>query len=248
VSRVGDLASLGNQSLNGVLLRSGIPGKAQPLVWLLLVAVIVAIALRAAGLTAPAAAMVGCATPAASPISWTHHQVWSVIATMLLLAATEPISRVAGVVALLVMTVSIFDVVQVATSRNAILFLAANARAVCTALLCVLGFGTFRPPATSSGEIPAAVRERRSVFRPSLAALTIGIIAFLLVPLPEQLARTIRPVGLAGLPSVLARYSNGGNLSAYTFSRLPCDANNGKLLTPDELLLGKLTRILEAGH
>jgi alpha-1,2-mannosyltransferase len=262
VSRVGDLASLGNQSINGVLLRSGIPGPAQPLVWLLLVAVIVAIALRrgvvlrAAGLTAPAAAMVGCATLAASPISWTHHQVWSVIAAMLLLATTGPVSRVAGVVALLILTVSIVDVVQVATSNNAILFLAANARAAFTALLCVLGFGAFRRLATGDGRAEAPSRDRR-VFRPSLAALTVGIIAFLLIPLPEQLARTVRPVQLDSLPAALINYEAGFAGRPYcarlpcgphdgacpdlpSYDLPPCDPQSEKVVTPYDLLLGGL--------
>ena len=254
VSRVGDLASLGNQSINGVLLRSGIPGPAQPLVWLLLVAVIVAIGLRravvlrAAGHTAPAAAMVGCASLAASPISWTHHQVWSVIAAMLLLATTGPVSRVAGIVALLILTVSIFDVVQVATSNNAILFLAANARAAFTALLCVLGFGTFRQPATSKDEAEATARDSLRVFRPSLAALIIGIIAFMLIPLPEQLARTVRPVKLDSVPATLVQYEH--SFGAYTCTQLPCGPDDGacielpcgpqlgKLITPADLLIG----------
>ena len=203
VNRVGDLAALGNQSLNGVLLRSGIPGPGRPLVWLVLVAVIVAIALsravalRKAGLTAPAAAMVGCATLAASPISWTHHQVWSVLAAMLLLATTGRVSHVAGVVGLLIMTVSVFDVTSLVTGDNGLLFLAANARAVFTAVLCVVGFGTFH--AVRHDDDSSA----RTVFRPSLAALIVAAIAFLLVPLPAQLAGTVRPVGLPALRPIL---------------------------------------------
>jgi alpha-1,2-mannosyltransferase len=78
-SRIGDLAALGNQSVNGMLLRAGLLPPLRPVVWLLLVAVLVGIALwrgrqlNRNGLPVHAAVLVGCATVAASPVSWTHH-------------------------------------------------------------------------------------------------------------------------------------------------------------------------------
>ena len=51
--------------------------------------------------------LVGCATVAASPVSWTHHQVWTVRAAMLMIAAYGVLRRIAGAVLLLVMIFSV---------------------------------------------------------------------------------------------------------------------------------------------
>ncbi|MGI5215562.1 glycosyltransferase 87 family protein [Plantactinospora sp. CA-290183] len=70
-SRVGNLASLGNQSVHGMLLRAGVDGASFPLLWAALVAVICGVALLRArqmalgGEPAHAAVLVGCATVAA---------------------------------------------------------------------------------------------------------------------------------------------------------------------------------------
>ena len=54
-----------------------------------------------------AAVLVGCATVAASPVSWTHHQVWPVLAAMLLIGASGVTQRAAGAALLAAMVVSL---------------------------------------------------------------------------------------------------------------------------------------------
>ncbi|MBG0567687.1 glycosyltransferase 87 family protein [Actinoplanes aureus] len=98
VSRLGFITSVGNQSLNGALLRLDVPHR--PLLATLLAGTIAAIALwRVAGLRDPRTALVitGAAGVVLSPVSWTHHQVW------LVLAAFLPLIRPARVAVLTVM-------------------------------------------------------------------------------------------------------------------------------------------------
>src|SRR2546430_13438160 len=51
-----------------------------------------------------AAVVVGCATVAASPVSWTHHQVWTVLAGLLLVAGGGRARLTSGLALLVVMT------------------------------------------------------------------------------------------------------------------------------------------------
>ena len=152
-SRIGDLASLGNQSVHGMLLRVGVPPRA---------------ALRlggsrggdlrrgaAAGTPAEldgdpvrAAVLVGCATVAASPVSWTHHQLWTVLAAMLLIATTGVARRFAGVVLLVTMVVSLGAVLARSRRGRGCSSLLENARA----------FGSSRSACSGSAGSPVAAR------------------------------------------------------------------------------------------
>ncbi|XTP10965.1 bifunctional glycosyltransferase 87/phosphatase PAP2 family protein [Streptomyces albus subsp. chlorinus] len=75
-----------NQSLHGALLRAGLRGPAEVAVLLVLVAVVGRLALRRAvryardGQPLLAAAIVGCAAVAASPVAWQHQQLWVLLA------------------------------------------------------------------------------------------------------------------------------------------------------------------------
>jgi alpha-1,2-mannosyltransferase len=93
-ARIGDLASLGNQSLQALLNRAGVDYEDRPIVWGILVVAISGLALWQDGAverdgrrahTQPSWS--AARTIAASPVSWTHHQVWTVLAGMLLVAA-----------------------------------------------------------------------------------------------------------------------------------------------------------------
>jgi Glycosyltransferase family 87 len=81
--RIGNLASTGNQSINGMLLRAGVSSTA---VWALLAGVVLVLGLVRAGRAARnghplvGLAIAGAAGVAASPVSWTHHQIWLVLA------------------------------------------------------------------------------------------------------------------------------------------------------------------------
>jgi alpha-1,2-mannosyltransferase len=81
-SRIGDLAQGGNSSLNGVLLRTGLPGVYEKLLWLAMAVCVVSVGLVGARRLwlyqdrLQSVACVGAAEIAISPVSWTHHLVW----------------------------------------------------------------------------------------------------------------------------------------------------------------------------
>ncbi|WP_410811007.1 glycosyltransferase 87 family protein [Micromonospora sp. 067-2] len=198
-SRIGNLASLGNQSLHGMLLRIGVDETVLPLLWAGLVALICAAALlRARQLTVQGrpghgAVLVGCATVAASPVSWTHHQVWPVLAAMLLIGASGVTQRAAGAALLGTMVVSLGAVLSPVSTRPGVQFLFENARALGVCLLCLAGFGGVA--------VAAAARTHR---RPPAgrAWLRIGVTAaaavafFAVQPLPAGADPTFKAYDL----------------------------------------------------
>ncbi len=87
--RVGNIATSGNQSLNGALLRMDVPDT-----WRTALAAVIGLAVVAVALARgsrayrggdPFAAVViiGAAGLVFSPVSWTHHQIWLVLAGLL---------------------------------------------------------------------------------------------------------------------------------------------------------------------
>lgn len=90
VSRLGHITGAGNQSLNGALLRLDVPAHARSVLVLAIGGVIAVAALRrAARLHDPLSGIVvlGSAGVVLSPVSWTHHQVWLILAALLPIAA-----------------------------------------------------------------------------------------------------------------------------------------------------------------
>ena len=89
VSRLGYITSVGNQSLNGALLRYDVAALARSLSVLIVGGIVVVLALRRAARLAydgdwlSAVVVVGAAGVAFSPVSWTHHQVWLVLGALL---------------------------------------------------------------------------------------------------------------------------------------------------------------------
>ncbi len=203
-SRIGNLASLGNQSVHGMLLRLGLPDTTLPLVWAALVAVICAVALLRArqlagqGRPGHAAVLVGCATVAASPVSWTHHQVWPVLAAMLLIGAAGLNRRVAGAALLASMVLSLGVVLGPVSTRPGVQFLFENARTLGVCLLCVAGFGAVAAvtrPAQQAALRPAhRATARRAWLRAGVA--TAAVLAFFAVqPLPAGADPTFKAYG-----------------------------------------------------
>ncbi|MFF0176210.1 glycosyltransferase 87 family protein [Micromonospora profundi] len=196
-SRIGNLASLGNQSLHGMLLRVGVDEATLPLIWAGLVAVICAAALlRARQLTREgrpghAAVLVGCATVAASPVSWTHHQVWPVLAAMLLIGASGVTRRVAGAALLGTMVVSLGAVLSPVSMRPGLQFLFENARAVGVCLLCLVGFGGVAVAATRANRRVAG----RGWLRVGVTA-TVALAFFAVQPLPAGADPTFKAYAL----------------------------------------------------
>lgn len=89
-SRVGDVAVSRNKSLLGLMVRWGLGGDHQRLLWLALAAVIAGLSLWVAGRhhrrgeEFAAALVVGTLSIVLTPISWPHHQVWMPLAALYL--------------------------------------------------------------------------------------------------------------------------------------------------------------------
>jgi alpha-1,2-mannosyltransferase len=81
-NRIGNNAYFSNQSLNGMLRRAF--GSAVPVLWIVLVAIVVAFGVRAAVFASRrhqellGVSLVALVTVLASPVSWIHHLVWIV--------------------------------------------------------------------------------------------------------------------------------------------------------------------------
>lgn len=79
---------VGNQSLHGLLLRLGVSGPLEIVLFLLLATAVVVLGLRRAvryagdGQLLLAAAIVGCVVVAVSPVAWQHQQLWIVLAAV----------------------------------------------------------------------------------------------------------------------------------------------------------------------
>ncbi|WDZ82767.1 glycosyltransferase 87 family protein [Micromonospora cathayae] len=180
-ARIGDLASLGNQSVHGMLLRVGVPAGTLPLLWAALVAVICAVALLRArhlhldGRPGHAVVLVGCATVAASPVSWTHHQIWPVLAAMLLVGARGVTQRVAGGALLTVLVLSLGVLLSRVAPTPGVQFLLENARTLGTVALCLAGFG---------GVAVAAARPAARVWSRVAVAGAVALAFFAVQPLP----------------------------------------------------------------
>jgi alpha-1,2-mannosyltransferase len=99
VSRLGNITSVGNQSLNGALMRLDAPVRS--VIVLVVGGLVAVLALRRAARAASpleALIVVGAASIVLSPVSWTHHQVWLALAVLLPMPA---IGRVAIAVVML---------------------------------------------------------------------------------------------------------------------------------------------------
>jgi alpha-1,2-mannosyltransferase len=97
-----------------------------------------------------AAVLVGCATVAASPVSWTHHQLWTVLAAMLMIAAHGVVRRTAGAALLIVMVLSLGSLLSAVSMRPGLQFLFENARSLAVLAACVAGVGGIAVAATRS--------------------------------------------------------------------------------------------------
>jgi alpha-1,2-mannosyltransferase len=204
-SRIGDLASLGNQSVHGMLLRVGLSPAALPVVWAVLIAAICGAALLRAralhlhGEPVRAAVLVGCATVAVSPVSWTHHQVWTVLAAMLLVAAEGAWRRVAGVVLLIVMTVSLGVALRSVAVYPGWQFLLENARSLGLVAVCVAGVG---------GVAVAGVPRFRAARRVALG-VAMALATLALTPLPAGADPTFKAYQASDLTNPRYFYFTG---------------------------------------
>jgi hypothetical protein len=198
-SRIGDLASLGNQSVHGMLMRAGMSPQSLPLLWAALIALVCGVALLRArriavdGEPVRAAVLVGCATVAASPVSWTHHQLWTVLAAMLMIAAQGTLRRVAGGVLLVVMTLSLGSLLGAVSMRPGLQFLFENARTVAVMAACLAGVGGLAVAAVRTARRAPAARVWLRAATTAVAALALVV----LLPLPAGADPTFKAYTLA---------------------------------------------------
>ncbi|MDQ1725804.1 MAG: alpha,2-mannosyltransferase, partial [Frankiaceae bacterium] len=142
-SRMGDLAASVNQSLHGLLLRSGLSGGTETVVWLTGACLLGAYTLlraRAcyrAGLVAESAALVGCASLVMSPVTWSHHETWTVVVAALLIASGRRGDVIGGVAILLVATLPLSDL---AAHMGFLHWPFDNSRALVAVAVCLLAF------------------------------------------------------------------------------------------------------------
>jgi len=185
-SRIGDLSATGNQSINGALLRYQVPTGQRTLAWWALAAAVCVVALLCAreyhrqGRVTYAAVVVGCATIAASPVSWTHHQVWTVLAGLLLVTGSRRSQILGGAVLLAVMSFSVGGLLRLSEFGAVGGFVGDNLRLLGALGVCCGGVATLwqAAPARASGS-RTALRSRRAVVYSAVlaaAALTMLLI------------------------------------------------------------------------
>ena len=198
-SRIGNLASLGNQSVHGMLMRAGMAARTLPVLWAILVALVCAVALwharrvALAGDPARAVVLVGCATVAASPVSWTHHQLWTVLAAMLMIAAHGRLRRAAGATLLVVMVLSLGSLLGAVSLRPGLQFLFENARSLAVVAICLTGIGGVA--------VTAVHRARRAgsrrVWLRTATTAAAAVACFAVLPLPAGADPTFKAYSLA---------------------------------------------------
>jgi alpha-1,2-mannosyltransferase len=129
VNRLGDIATGGNQSANGALLRWGVDDHARSAAMLAVAVVVGGVALwraRAAyrgGSPLIAVVIVGAASVVISPVSWTHHQVWLVLAAALPVRGGRAWQIVASALTAAVMIVPLAAITPAATDAHLLLAL-----------------------------------------------------------------------------------------------------------------------------
>ena len=140
------LAEGGNQSIYGVLLRAGAHGAVLGMAWAGLIVVVGVLGLWRArkawlgGQRLFSLAVVGCVSILVSPISWTHHQLWILLAAAGVFTANASVD---AVIAALIVLLMIVGLPGIAGAGAAGRWLAVNYRAaLAAAVACALPFVT----------------------------------------------------------------------------------------------------------
>lgn len=138
--RVGDLGSLGNNSLWGVLIRAGVPASIVPLAVVGLCAVLlIAIARRRDLLDPGDLALLGyVGSLLASPISWTHHAVFIVPIICVLAGRSHGLGRALCWIALVVWVLPLYSIAKNLPEWMAIALVGVRPLSLVVLLLIVL--------------------------------------------------------------------------------------------------------------
>jgi alpha-1,2-mannosyltransferase len=142
------LAEGGNQSIYGVLLRAGARGATLGVLWVGLSAAVALFGLWGArkawlgGQRLFSLAVVGCVSILVSPVSWTHHQIWILVAAAGVFTANAPVDLVIAALVVLPMLLGLPGIEHAGAPGS---WLAANNRTVlAAAVACVLPFVVVR--------------------------------------------------------------------------------------------------------
>jgi alpha-1,2-mannosyltransferase len=161
VKRVGNIVTGGNQSLNGVLMRIGITDGTRSAVVALLGGAVVLIALwrgahaARAGHLLAGAVIVGAAGLVFSPVSWTRHQIWLILAAAVPLEAGVRGNRIWAATAALLMILPVTSIG--AGLPGGVIW--GNARFwLAIAVACAIPFAGTKPLPDSWRRVPAAAR------------------------------------------------------------------------------------------
>ncbi|QKW27315.1 phosphatase PAP2 family protein [Streptomyces seoulensis] len=178
--------ALGNQSLHGALLRSGLTGPLEIALFLALGAAVVALALRRAvayardGQLLLAVAVTGCAAIAVSPTAWQHQLLWvliTVVGRVGRRAADRPLWPVAVIAVMTLPTKALLPPTALLDPlRDNVVLLAALAAATCVPFLSRTAEHYRRPVPTRYADpvpdrrwrVPLVPAPRRVLTRPSL--------------------------------------------------------------------------------
>jgi alpha-1,2-mannosyltransferase len=140
------LAEGGNQSIYAVLLRAGAHGATLAGLWVALGTIVAVLGLwraRAAWLGGQrlfSLAVVGCVSILVSPISWTHHQLWILLAAAGVFAANASVDLLIAALVILLMVIGLPGVQHAGAAGR---WLALNYRAaLAAAVACALPFVT----------------------------------------------------------------------------------------------------------
>jgi alpha-1,2-mannosyltransferase len=154
VSRLGHITSVGNQSLNGALLRLDLSAPLRSALVLTIGGAIAALALYRAARAArggdwlSATVVLGAASVVLSPVSWTHHQIWLVLAALLPVRGAAPARRAWATVVLAVMVLPVTALGPPLWSESRLLL------AVAVAAVVPLAFRPGATRATATGATP----------------------------------------------------------------------------------------------
>ena len=169
-SRVGELATVQNKSILGMLARFDIGGAAQSALWIALVVLVLAVALWQArrqyrsGSLVGAALIIGCASVALSPISWPHHQSWLVLVAIWLLVRRRPVFMVLGILIIVIMMVGSplmgQEVVPLGTDDTLALRLLRELPTLAFVAVCALGLPLDRSTRSSDAPVDEALASR----------------------------------------------------------------------------------------
>jgi alpha-1,2-mannosyltransferase len=235
-SRVGDLSLLGNQSVNGMLTRIPVTTSARDLALALVVTVAVVAALYRARVLyrrdrmVEAAITCGCATLVASPVSWNHHQVWTVLAGLVLFTRGA-VHRALAVLVVVVMCVRLPHPGQDAVAG----FVADNARGLAALGVCCLGLvsawrAVQTPRLVLFGRI--AVRPRAMAAVGASGLLTAGFLVvthLVHVSFPTLDARTV-------VESFGITYDDSGRVVPSMPEVYDTEVNYGYEVLPDDVV------------